>query len=118
MPTALLRVARLTVVVLIPVVTSAQTDLAQPIFETGGQASAFAYGDLNGDGRPDAAVVHPSTDKLGIVLAKPGGRFEAPAVYTVGDEPRAVAIADFDLDGIPDVVTFNENAGTLTLVLR
>jgi len=98
--------------------TSAQTDFARPIFETGGAATAFAYGDLNGDGRPDAAVVHSFTDKLGLVLGKPGGRFGPPTLINTGDEPRAVAIVDFDQVGPVDIVVFNENAGTLTLVLR
>jgi hypothetical protein len=101
----------------LPAPALAQTDFARPIFETGGTATAFAYGDLNADGRSDAAVVHASTDKLGIVLAKPGGAFQPPTVLTVGDEPRAAAIADVDLDGRPDVVTFNSTAGTLSLVL-
>ncbi|HZM00246.1 MAG TPA: VCBS repeat-containing protein [Planctomycetota bacterium] len=97
---------------------SAQTDFARPIYATGGAPTDFAWGDLDGDGRPDAAVVHSATDKLGLVFAEPGGGYSTPTLFTTGDEPRDVAIADFDLDGRPDVITFNDNAGTLTLVLR
>ena len=96
--------------------TAAQTDFPLPIFDTGGgNATAFAYGDVNLDGRPDAAVVHSSTDKLSVVLGKPGGSFGSPTLFATGDDPQAVAIADFDLDGRPDLVSFNQGAGTLTI---
>jgi hypothetical protein len=97
--------------------TSAQTDFPRPIFPTGGNPTAFARGDLNLDGLPDAAVVHSSTDQLGLIYAEPGGGFSEPILFATGDQPAAVAIADFDLDNRPDVVTVNTQSATLTVVL-
>jgi hypothetical protein len=70
-------------------------------------AASAAAGDLNGDGRPDLAVVgargsHTGRTGLYVVLNTPGG-FTAPVFYPDGETD--VALADFNGDGSTDVAT-------------
>lgn len=69
---------------------------------------AVAAGDLNGDGRPDVVVADRGStigvpDQVFVLAGSGGGALAAPAGFTVGDSARSIAIADFDLDGRPDL---------------
>ena len=59
---------------------------------------------MNGDGVPDLVI---SSDALEVRLAAIAGgtlTYGPPQRYTVGGVPVRSAIADFDGDGIPDLV--------------
>ncbi|MGW4056129.1 FG-GAP repeat domain-containing protein [Streptomyces sp. NPDC004779] len=68
---------------------------------------ALALGDVNGDGKPDAAVAH--SDRAITVFPGDGaGAFGAPVTHPVGGRAlTGVAITDVDTDGKPDLVTGN-----------
>jgi hypothetical protein len=71
-------------------------------------ASSAAAGDLNGDGRPDLAVVgaggsHTGRTGLFVFLNGPSGFEASPAFYGAGETD--VALADFNLDGALDIAT-------------
>lgn len=80
-----------------------------------GDATRLAIGDLNGDGRRDLAfrmflsqTDYVQSTALGIVYQQPGGVLE-PAVSLspqTGLNTAALAIADYDGDGLADVVEF------------
>ncbi|HXZ59421.1 MAG TPA: VCBS repeat-containing protein [Steroidobacteraceae bacterium] len=85
-----------------------------------GQQPLYAVaGDLNGDGRPDIAVANigsPSdltTASVSVLLQDPtrSGAFLAAVNYTAQADSTAVAIADLDGDGWPDLAV--ANSGTL-----
>jgi len=81
---------------------------------------ALAAKDLNGDGVPDIAVADEAVNNLNsnvtVLLATVGG-FSATK-YPYGKEPRSIAIADFNHDGKPDIVTANEFDGKVRLFMN
>ena len=73
-------------------------------FSTEGAYSyAVAIGDLDGDGRPDLAVVNYETDSVSSVLNKGGGSFVYKTAWVACLNPVSLALADFDRDGNLDV---------------
>jgi uncharacterized protein (TIGR03437 family) len=46
-----------------------------------------------------------------------GGASNASADYPTGSLPRAIAVADFNGDGLPDIAVANYNDGTVTILL-
>lgn len=70
------------------------------------QGVAIAAGNLNGDDNPDLAVATSGVGSLMTVLLGNGlGGFGAPATYAGAASPQNVAIADFNGDGKPDIVS-------------
>ena len=83
------------------------------------QPLSLAIGDLNGDTRKDLVVTDTQSGVGGVsVLVQDNlGVLVDTDVQPVGAQPRAVAIADLNDDGMPDLVTANEGADTLSLLL-
>jgi len=78
--------------------------------------TAVAVADLNGDGLPDVVTVyayiaaappHPGYVAVYLQDAANPGHFLPPSTYPVGNDPAAVAVADLQGDGRPDIVTAN-----------
>jgi len=74
-------------------------------------------GDINGDGHLDIACVQFSYDRLTILLGNGDRTFRAPLVFDTGDGPTNVRVADFNNDGLDDVVTGNYRAGSFSVFL-
>jgi len=58
----------------------------------------------------------PVEDSIGILLGDAMGGFEAALDVAAGDHPRAVAVADFDEDGMLDLAVVNRDADTLMIL--
>jgi hypothetical protein len=87
-------------------------------YQVGLQALNVAVADLNHDSKPDLVVASALNQAVGVLLGSGDGTFSGPTFYstaTLGNAPRAVAIADFNLDGNPDIVVAQtqSNAGLL-----
>jgi len=87
--------------------------LAAANISTGGVPYDVAIGDLNNDGRLDIAVADAGASNNVVVLfqsATTAGTFQAPSTLVVGNPSTAVAIADINGDGRPDLVVANEDS--------
>ncbi len=85
----------------------------------GSSSVALGTGDFNGDGANDIAVATIGGNNTGFVsifLNNGFGNFNLAGNLSVGGGPRDLKVADFNGDGISDVVTVNNNStGSLLL---
>ena len=88
---------------------------APKVYTSGfGGSTQVVTSDLNGDGTPDMAVLSPCQDSncgaagygsVAVLLGGADGSFQAPAIYATGTlGPQSLAVADFNGDGVPDLV--------------
>jgi hypothetical protein len=102
---------------------SITTDSFEPHvdFAAGGWGNAVAIGDLDGDGKPDLAVVTQLPDHLSVFknISTPGsfttGSLASRIDYSAGWNPNGVAIGDLDGDGRPDITFAVSYAATLSI---
>jgi hypothetical protein len=85
-----------------------------------GATGGIAIGDLNGDGKADAAVADPAGGKLIVLLGDGRGALGAApgaSVATGGTRPFAVALADLNGDAKPDAVVANDRSHSVAVLL-
>jgi hypothetical protein len=88
-------------------------------FEVGLSPASVAIGDLNEDGKPDLAVANSisltvsilrNTSSIGML------NFAFMVNYSVGSNPRSVAIGDINGDGKFDLAIANRNGASVSLL--
>jgi hypothetical protein len=82
-------------------------------YPTDNEPVALVVADLNGDGIPDLTVVCSGTPPnyggtADVLLGNGDGTFQAAQSYAAGFESVSAAVADFNGDGIPDIVVANQ----------
>lgn len=90
---------------------SASVSFRSPVTYTAGtNPSAVAVGDFNGDGKRDLAVVNSGDSSksdpggVSILLGNGDGTFQSAMNFSAGNNPRYIAVGDFDGDGNDDLV--------------
>ncbi|HZL72593.1 MAG TPA: FG-GAP-like repeat-containing protein, partial [Planctomycetota bacterium] len=84
---------------------------ATSTFAVGAGPLRVAVHDLNGDGHLDVVTANNSDDSVTILLGNGAGGFSStvtyPASANLTSSPQALAIADFDENGAPDIAVTN-----------
>jgi hypothetical protein len=101
---------------------STPTFAAQQTFAVESSPRSVAVGDFDGDGRPDLAVPNYVTNTVSVLrnqtaAGATSAAFAAQQTFAVGTQPFAVAVADFNGDGRPDLATANFNSKTASVLL-
>jgi serine/threonine protein kinase/uncharacterized protein (DUF2141 family) len=90
-------------------------------YPVGSSPGSLAAGDFNGDGALDLAVTSYNGNKVSVLLNRSSAAARSifgPAVhYPAGTFPRALAVADFNHDGRPDLAVVNGTADTVSVLL-
>ncbi|HEY4107638.1 FG-GAP-like repeat-containing protein [Puia sp.] len=84
-----------------------------------GSPWALVMADFDGDGLPDIASLNQLDNTVSIHknTSTPGSPSIAPNVdYPCGDVPWALATADFDGDGLPDLAIVDNTSANITLL--
>ena len=98
-----------------------------PFQAPGYLTTALLTADLNGDGKLDLIATNDggyaiggcsSRSSLDVLTGNGDGTFGAGKSYTVGDLPSSAVIADFNGDGKPDIVAFNELSDSFSVLLN
>ncbi len=78
-----------------------------------------AVADFNGDGKPDVVTDSWGNNQIELLLGDGKGGLATPGRYfAVGRRPyERLRSADFNHDGLPDLVTTNLDDGTVTILL-
>jgi hypothetical protein len=88
-------------------------------FAVGKTPVAVATADLNGDSHPDLVVVNQADNTASVLLGNGDGTFtSAPnSPLPTGQSPTAVAIADYNGDGIPDFAVTDPQTDSVSVYL-
>ena len=86
-------------------------------------ANAVAVADVDGDGRPDVVAAssyetYNSPENVGVSRGNGDGTLQTPALYAVGTHPYAITLADFDVNGSPDLAVADGSGGLRVLLNR
>lgn len=85
-------------------------------FSTGVQGRGIAAGDLDGDGKVDIVVADDGAKTISVLhnsSTKGTVSFDDKVDFAAGDRPSSVALADFDGDGLLDIVCANLENGNI-----
>ncbi len=85
---------------------------------------ALAVGKVNADQYPDLVVTNLFQSRVSVFLGEGDGTFQDERFFTVrapttpfSSEPRSVALADLDGDGINDILTGNSKTDSIGVLL-
>ncbi len=82
---------------------------------------SVATGDLNGDGKPDLAIVNSGSNKISVYrnTSTPGNiSFAARIDFTVGSSPYSIVIGDINADGKPELAITTQGGSSSLSVMK
>ncbi len=91
-------------------------------FAVTGSPQSIAVADFNGDGLPDIVTADGNGTSVSVLMntSTKGAStvtFASHKDFTVGSYPAAIAIGDFNRDGLPDIATANYGSGNVSVLL-
>ncbi len=87
-------------------------------FNTGGNNTAVAIGDLDGDGLPDLAITNFNNNSVSVLrnISTAGNVGYAGKIdFSTGNGPSSVTIGDLDGDGKQELAVTNTNSNTVSV---
>jgi VCBS repeat protein len=90
---------------------------APTYYNVGQKPFSLAVGDLAGDGKPDIVTANQDDNNVAVLTNKGdgSGTFYLASYYSVGTNPRSVAIGELG-DGLTSIVTANAGANTVSIL--
>ncbi|HET7505828.1 MAG TPA: VCBS repeat-containing protein [Kofleriaceae bacterium] len=75
--------------------------------------------DMNLDGNLDLVCANRGSNNVSVLLGRGDGTFKKAILASTGKDsgPYSIAVADFNKDGVPDVITANFMSGNATVLL-
>jgi hypothetical protein len=85
---------------------------------TGSLPSSVAIGDLNHDGNADLAIANEDSNNVSVLLGNGSGGFavDPGSPFAAGDGPVALASADLNADGHPDLAVADSGSDGVTVL--
>lgn len=92
-------------------------------YDVGSNPRSVAVGDFNGDGKPDLVAANSRSNTLSVRLNTTAmnamtASFGPEYTFSVGTNPYAVAVGDFNGDGKPDLAIANSGDNTASVLLN
>jgi hypothetical protein len=92
---------------------------ALAVYPSGGDAlSGMVVADVNGDAVPDVVTSNLRSRNAALLLGRGDGTFADATAVTPGANPVEVGVADFNSDGLADIVSANEGVNSLKPTLN
>lgn len=97
-------------------------------YQVGSNPAWISAADLNGDGVADLAVANSGAtatgsagnqingDSVSVLLANGDGTFQSHVDYPAGAGPMSIAVADFNIDGLPDLAVADQTDNAVSLL--
>jgi len=87
-------------------------------YSVGLEPVGLVVAELNGDGQPDIVAVNRSSDSVSVLLGSGSGFLPVVDFPSggFGSYPSAVAVGDFDNDGIADLFVANNRSSDLSIL--
>ena len=90
-------------------------------YPSGLKTYALFTGDMNGDGLPDLVAANEMGNSVSVFLDDTAGTFHSSGsqdtAFLTGDYPTGGALADFNHDGVLDVITADYHGNSVSILL-